>query len=498
MSEGRRGSIRFRRGARFYENDLNAAYWGPVAEVLDQGAYDSEVFTNFGQKTLDNLQRTMSAILTRYPPRTAVHDPTVYTGGAGVSIFFYHVWRRLESLLQEPGLDASLRQLMRQVAASARSHAAEYASMSLQGLSQSHQRGTFRWEQVVAERGPSLFCGQAGVYVANALVHHANGNAAECQANLESFLRMGQYALPGVGNQAPRCADEILYGSAGYLLGWLYLRRELGPDTVSPMVPQIADIVEYLFMKGSLLAETYQARNNILLYEWHDSMYMGFAHGLMGILAALLDATATLPNETQPVQSDMLLKNTLSFVFNQREPDGFYDTRVQLRDRHRLHEPGNMDSKRLVQWCHGSPGALFLCASAQHKYPSMSKIMDEAVMAGQVVWREGLLRKGPGLCHGIGGNAYALLMCYQLARGSMPDAIEWLKKGLAFADFLISRSSASGNGLSVSTGDRVPWTLSVEGTRIPDHPYSLYEGIAGFGCLLVDLLQPKDARMPPC
>ncbi|KAK4531344.1 hypothetical protein CCYA_CCYA07G2201 [Cyanidiococcus yangmingshanensis] len=498
MSETQRGSARFRKGARYYNNDLDSSKWSQLAEVLNRGAYDSEVFTSFALRTLENLRRTMSAIRSRYPPRAAIHDPTLYTGGAGVSIFFYHVWRKLQRLSLEPALEESLRQAIQQVATSALSNAEEYSSMSTQGLSQSHQRGTFRWDQVIAERGPSVFCGHAGVYIANALVEHAKGNVQACRKSVENFVSVGQFALPDAKNQAPRCPDEILYGSAGYLLGWLYLRRELGPDADSLQLAPVEDIVEYLLMRGSVLAEACQIRMNILLYEWHDSMYMGFAHGLMGILSALLEVCATLPPESQQAQSDMLLKNTLNFIFSQRGQDGYYDTRVKLHDRHKNYEQGSTDSKRLVQWCHGSPGAVFLCASAHRKYPTLSNIIDEALLAGQVTWREGLLRKGPGLCHGIGGNAYALLLCYQICGNTMPDALEWLKRALAFADFLVSHADQRNESPNVSTGERIPWMLYGEGTRIPDHPYSLFEGIAGFGCLLVDLLQPKDARTPPC
>jgi hypothetical protein len=33
--------------------------------------------------------------------------------------------------------------------------------------------------------------------------------------------------------------------------------------------------------------------------------------------------------------------------------------------------------------------------------------------AGEVVWERGLLKKGPGLCHGVAGNGYALLALYK-------------------------------------------------------------------------------------
>lgn len=37
-----------------------------------------------------------------------------------------------------------------------------------------------------------------------------------------------------------------------------------------------------------------------------------------------------------------------------------------------------------------------------------------AKRAGECVWRLGLLKKGLGLCHGMGGNGYVFLRLYQV------------------------------------------------------------------------------------
>jgi hypothetical protein len=42
--------------------------------------------------------------------------------------------------------------------------------------------------------------------------------------------------------------------------------------------------------------------------------------------------------------------------------------------------------------------------------------LQAALRAGEVVWQQGLLRKGPGLCHGVAGNAYALLRLWKTTR----------------------------------------------------------------------------------
>lgn len=42
--------------------------------------------------------------------------------------------------------------------------------------------------------------------------------------------------------------------------------------------------------------------------------------------------------------------------------------------------------------------------------------LQAAVRAGQLVWQRGLLKKGPGLCHGVAGNAYALLRVWKATK----------------------------------------------------------------------------------
>lgn len=36
-----------------------------------------------------------------------------------------------------------------------------------------------------------------------------------------------------------------------------------------------------------------------------------------------------------------------------------------------------------------------------------------AQRAAELVWQQGMLKKGPGLCHGVAGNAYALLRLWK-------------------------------------------------------------------------------------
>ena len=77
-----------------------------------------------------------------------------------------------------------------------------------------------------------------------------------------------------------------------------------------------------------------------------------------------------------------------------------------------------------------------------------------------------------GLCHGVAGNAYALLAHWR-ASGDARS----LRRARCFANWCATHLAPL--------------------ERVPDRPHSLYEGSAGFATLCVDLLRdPTRARMP--
>ena len=73
-----------------------------------------------------------------------------------------------------------------------------------------------------------------------------------------------------------------------------------------------------------------------------------------------------------------------------------------------------------VQWCHGAPG---IVATIGDLIP-----LDLALAAGELIWRAGPLRKGPGLCHGTAGNGFAFLKLLNLTGDEL-----WLDRARRFA-----------------------------------------------------------------
>lgn len=116
----------------------------------------------------------------------------------------------------------------------------------------------------------------------------------------------------------------------------------------------------------------------------------------------------------------------------------------------------------LVQWCHGAPGIAFTFARAAEVF-GCARYRDLAVACGAITWHRGLLRKGPGLCHGGAGNGYALLRLYRLTADP-----RYLHRARQFAAFYLDQHH-------------------LRRCRVPDAPLSLFEGRAGWLCYLSDL-----------
>lgn len=125
----------------------------------------------------------------------------------------------------------------------------------------------------------------------------------------------------------------------------------------------------------------------------------------------------------------------------------------------------------LVHWCHGAPGAIYLLAKAYLMFHD-PRYLAACVKAADLVWRKGLLLKGPGICHGVAGNGYVFLIMYRLT-----NEPRYLYFAVKFMDFLTN-------------------PLFLQYANVPDCPFSLYEGVAGTVCFLIDLLSPRNASFP--
>lgn len=166
---------------------------------------------------------------------------------------------------------------------------------------------------------------------------------------------------------------------------------------------------------------------------------------------------------------DSTVRTCVDYLLSLQTTTGNFPCSVDEIDRSGRSLRDNDDE--LVHWCHGAPGVIYMMAAAYLRWKDQ-RYLDSCKRAGDLVWRKGLLRKGPGICHGVAGNGYVFLLLYRLTSNK-----RYLYRAAKFADFMNSPQ------------------FQVD-ARIPDSPYSLYEGIAGTACFLVDLIEPDKAHFP--
>lgn len=116
-----------------------------------------------------------------------------------------------------------------------------------------------------------------------------------------------------------------------------------------------------------------------------------------------------------------------------------------------------------VQWCHGAPGIVITLGDLMP--------LELAIGGGELTWRAGPLRKGPGLCHGTAGNGFAFLALH----GLTGDPV-WLERARRFAMHAIEQVERERTGLGRGR-------------------YTLWTGDAGVA-LYVRACLDADARFP--
>lgn len=306
----------------------------------------------------------------------------------------------------------------------------------------------------------------------------------------------------------PEC--EVLYGRAGYLKAIKFVRKELSDDNFGRTVSQ--EIVRQIWEEGKRGAAEYRQLSDSgddqslpLVWKWHGKLYLGAAHGIVGILHTLLDFLGELsavdPSALDDVESTIIKLSGYCFKSG--------NLQSSIKDGNPL---SSTRSDRLVQFCHGAPGhvllllQLFRTSQPEQNRGSLGKEKTKSIpitqtssndnlsrakqIAKTVILPRGLLRKGVGLCHGISGNAYCFVSIHQtimLVRGSMTGLgvqnaintatrkarnesdIKWLEYAYIYANFALDHLD--------------------ELEDVPDRPYSMFEGLVGLICLLLGILE---------
>ncbi|KAL1955793.1 hypothetical protein VTO42DRAFT_8113 [Malbranchea cinnamomea] len=290
--------------------------------------------------------------------------------------------------------------------------------------------------------------------------------------------------------------DEVLYGRAGLLLALLNIRtlatglHKGSKELLAPLFQNIAKLVDVIVsagVRGSQDYETVHGNREALplMWPWHEKFYTGAIHGVCGPLAVLLTC-----NPDEAANSYPLIAQTINAL-------------CRMCISHNGHLPSSLPAKPsprpspLVQICHGAPGILILLSHARNNPEMASKYWcsewDEALkLSSQRVWEQGLLYKGGGLCHGIAGNAWPFLLLHDSlqyggdmgSRGDESLVDMFLSRGLTF--LLHARQTQPFKRHGIGGGLHY---------RMPDAPYSLFEGLAGTVTAWADACVVISARL---
>ncbi|XP_055338187.1 lanC-like protein 3 homolog [Paramacrobiotus metropolitanus] len=302
-----------------------------------------------------------------------------------------------------------------------------------------------------------LFLGPVGVAVVAALFYKTLGDEKRAQSALESFAKLCETVEADIDLAGGKnSGDEVLFGRTGYLMGFLELWKVFPNNKILEGV-DVKKIILAVLESGRKCSKSRGLTDRCPLFYYCMGMdFVGPAHGLSGIYHCLLCFPSVL-KAVPGAEED--IKCSVDFVLQQQFPSGNFP--MKYRE----------DRDELIHWCHGAPGLVYMLAKAYLVWKD-KKYLDACISCGNITWQKGLLRKGPGICHGIAGNGYAFILLYQLT-----GQVEWLSKAECFADLVLQPSTK-------------------EKCTVPDHPYSLYEGIAGTACYFADLTNPNHSSFP--
>lgn len=230
---------------------------------------------------------------------------------------------------------------------------------------------------------PSFICGEVGLLAVAALAAHKQ---LQDNSFVDRYLRTiakERAAVVDLEGAAKELPDELLYGRAGYLYTLLFLRKELSelPSTSTIISDElIRSVVMAILNSGIRTARKHPEIGSPLVYFWHDSQYVGAAHGYTGIAYLLLEAKAHLTE----IELNGLVRPMIDFICRLRFPEtGNFPSSF-----------GEDKTDKLVHWCHGSPGVIHLLGLASKTFPDGQNYLEIAIQGGNDIWRRGLLKKG--------------------------------------------------------------------------------------------------------
>jgi hypothetical protein len=247
-------------------------------------------------------------------------------------------------------------------------------------------------------------------------------------------------------------ARDLMWGAPGTLLAALFLYERAGGERWADLFRATAAKL-WSHLEWS---PRYQCSYWTQQLSGRRCTYLDAVHGFVATASPLIRGRNLL-DTVQWTAWERCIVNTVERTADRDGP--YVNWRPELEDR------GDR-RKRLVQFCRGAPGFVICLADLR------SDALDPLLLgAGETTWAAGPLAKGSNLCHGTGGNGYALLKLYRRT----DDAI-WLERARSFAMHGIAQTEQH--------------ALACGQLR-----YSLWTGDLGLAIYLHDCLR-AEARFP--
>jgi hypothetical protein len=337
---------------------------------------------------------------------------------------------------------------------------------------------------IVEESNPtdtnSFFFGDSGLYLFYCIYATEINNKDLFEKNFKNLIELKQIS------KIEASEVELLYGTSGYLYCLLYLKKyimfEMNGDniiqnnTIDLLNNTIIEIFN-IVLKSGIKNMKQNHWDKCLLYPFPISdnqryLYLGAAHGLIGVLYILLSTIKFYPDlfkqnltidENKINIQDILLKSIKYVQSLQIESTGNFPADIYGKD-----------SGELVHFCHGCVGALHLFILAEQFYPN-NGFKETALSCNKCLWERGLLYKGNSLCHGMPGIVYSLIRLYKYTKDGL-----YLREAIG-----ICKGTYDPKIQSLVKEDKDPQRKC---KGIPDTPYSLMEGEGGCLVMYYDLM----------
>jgi lanthionine synthetase-like protein len=316
---------------------------------------------------------------------------SLYFGGAGV-VWTLDYLRRVHAITEDPDLELL--------------------------VSAARERNAPWFATTQYCRHASLLMGELGILLVQMRIAPDQGLADEI------------YALLAANSELP--IVELMWGLPGCMLACIHMQSMTGD-------PRFIEL--FRLQAGRLLADLEPDDGGPI---WTQDLYgrrqrwLGPVHGFAGNMLPLLRGWDWLTPEQRAVVAEAVPRTLAAYAVTS-----------ELGSNWPAIVP-NSEPPSLCQHCHGAPGIVTTFADVPFSTPALEALL---LGGGELTWKAGPLVKGSNLCHGTGGNGYALLKLHKRTG----DAA-WLERARAFAmaaiDQLRGARAAFGRGrYSLWTGD---------------------------------------------